>query len=97
MFEYPLLYIFPVVGVYAVCSDEANGLITKIVVSIILLIFFSSMDMYLFFRRKAGIPDTFRYDSSESENELSGDFEDDAEEEEQEKEKEVCGEKTNDG
>ncbi|KAK9368338.1 hypothetical protein V1509DRAFT_86991 [Lipomyces kononenkoae] len=69
MTKYPLLYIFPIVGTYAVATDENNGLITKIAVAAILLLFFPSVDLYLHSRRKRGIPDDFKYNSSESEGE----------------------------
>ncbi|KAK9237541.1 hypothetical protein V1525DRAFT_388330 [Lipomyces kononenkoae] len=67
--KYPLLYVFPIVGAYAVATDKNNGLITKIVVTVILLLFFPSVDLYLHSRRKRGIPDDFKYNSSESEGE----------------------------
>ncbi|KAJ8103249.1 hypothetical protein POJ06DRAFT_66020 [Lipomyces tetrasporus] len=70
MLEYPLLYIFPIVGTYAVITDQNNGLITKIAVVTVLLLFFSSVDLYLYSRRKRGIPDDFKYNSSESEGEM---------------------------
>ncbi|KAK9332505.1 hypothetical protein V1520DRAFT_19608 [Lipomyces starkeyi] len=66
---YPLLYIFPIVGTYAVVTDKNNGLITKIAVVAILLLFFPSVDLYLHSRRKRGIPDDFKYNSSASEGE----------------------------
>ncbi|KAK9390864.1 hypothetical protein V1515DRAFT_51449 [Lipomyces mesembrius] len=66
---YPLLYIFPIVGTYAVVTDKNNGLMTKIAVVAILLLFFPSVDLYLYSRRKHGIPDDFKYNSSESEGE----------------------------
>ncbi|KAK9353746.1 hypothetical protein V1505DRAFT_363388 [Lipomyces doorenjongii] len=66
---YPLLYVFPIVGTYAVVTDKNNGLMTKIAVVAILLLFFPSVDLYLHSRRKRGIPDDIKYNSSESEEE----------------------------
>ncbi|KAK7207870.1 hypothetical protein BZA70DRAFT_287208 [Myxozyma melibiosi] len=86
--QYPLLYLILIICIYAVVADKEINATAKTIVITILILFFPSVDIYLYSRRRRGIPDDFRYNSSDEED---IEEEDDEDEDEQIEESEQPG------
>ncbi|KAK9383221.1 uncharacterized protein V2V93DRAFT_127884 [Kockiozyma suomiensis] len=73
--RYPLLYVILAICIYAVIADTEINRKAKIIVITILALFFPSVDIYVYARRKRGIPDDFKYSSSDDDDEEEGEEE----------------------
>ncbi|KAK9463581.1 uncharacterized protein V1516DRAFT_668161 [Lipomyces oligophaga] len=73
--QYPALYVILGICIFAVIRDEMITRPIKIGVLSILILFFPSVDLYVYSRRRRGIPDDYKYYSSDEENDEEEDME----------------------